>query len=406
MTFGSVNGIFPTGISINTNEVYDLRGRQENDEIYDGASTASMEGATILSSAPNSNNNRGTDDANNNINIHLADDIALSLSPSMVNSSILIPGSSSTIGSSLSDDMISLISSCDSAVSINTTRQPDDALSNVGRSLALASIDDDATYCSDKESVMIGVVEWWDRLKTEEDWNSFRIEANEYLNVLIAEEMKDRTQNSTSTEYNVNKTSTIKESISQQQHPNDQHQGLLQWLLRIYESINKTISGITTRDESAKTKLFNSLMKEIVDLQQQLDQLPPLPPSLPEELSLDDMPSESRDMLIKYSDNLDEWKGKVMPKREELSAKYIKCQEKLLSLIIDTEEEAFYRNNGSNFGSMNDDGYVEVIEKTSPQWDSVNDVLVMRSRCHATTLFLAAITFGAGLFITLRSKRA
>jgi len=405
MTFESVNGI--TGISINTNEVYDLRGRQENDEIYDGASTASLEGATILSSAPNSNNNNRRDDGNNNINIHLAEDIALSLSPSMVNSSIIIPGSSSTIGSSLSDDMISLISSCDSAISSNTTtRQPDDALSNVGRSLALASIDDDVTYCSEKESVMVGVVDWWDRLKTDEDWYNFRIKANEYLNVLIAEEMKIRTQHSTGTEYNVDKTSTIKESISQQQHQNDQRQGLLLWLRGIYESINKTISGITTRDESAKTELFNSLMKEIVDLQQQLDQLPPLPPSLPEELSLDDMPSESRDMLIEYSDNLDEWKGKVMPKREELSAKYIKCQEKFLSLIIDTEEEAFYRNNGSNFGSMNDDGYVEVIEKTSPQWDSVNDVLVMRSRCHATTLFLAAITFGAGLFITLRSKRA
>ena len=406
MTFESVNGIFPTGISIDTNEVYDLRGRQENDEIYDGASTTSMEGATILSSAPNSNNNRSTDDGNNNINIQLADDIALSLSPSMVNTSILIPGSSSTIGSSLSDDMISLISSCDSAASSSAiTRQPDDALSNVGRSLALASIDDDATYCSDKESVMVGVVDWWDRLKTNEDWNSFRIKANEYLNVLIAEEMKIRTQHSTGTEYNVDKTSTINEGVSQQ-HQNDQHQGLLQWLCGIYESINKTISGITTRDESAKTELFNSLMKEIVGIQQQLDKLPPLPPSLPEGLSLDDMPSEIRDMLIEYREDLDEWKGKVMPQREVLSAKYVKCQEKLLSLIIDTEEEAFYRNNSNSFGSMNDDGYVEVIEKSSPQWDSVNDVLVIRSRCHATTLFFAALTFGAGLFITLRSKRS
>ena len=403
MTFESVNGIFPTGISINTNEVYDLRGRHENDEIYDGASTAFIEGATILSSVPNSNSNRGTDE-NNNINIHLGEDIALSLSPSMVNSSILIPGSSSTIGSSLSDDMISLISSCDSAVSSNTTtRQPDDALSNVGRSLALASIND-ATYCSEKESVMVGVVDWWDRLKTDDDWNSFRIRANEYLNVLIAEEIKIRTQH-TGTEYNVDKTSTIKEGMSQQ-NQNEQNQGLLQWLQGICDSINKTISGITSRDESAKTKYFNTLMEEIVDIQQQLDRLPPPPPSLPEELSLDDMPEESRDMLVKYSENLDEWKGKIMPRREDLLAKYVKCQEKLLSLIIDTEEQVFYRNNNSSFGSMNDDGYVEVIDKTSPQWDSVNDVLVMRSRCHATTLFIAAFAFGAGLFISLRSKRS
>ena len=408
MTFESVNGIFSTGISINTNEVYDLRGRHENDEIYDGASTASIEGATILSSAPNSNNNDRSagDGGSNNINIHLADDIALSLSPSMVNSSIFIPGSSSTIGSSLSDDMISLISSCDSAISSNTTtRQPDDALSNVGRSLALASIDDDATYCSEKESVMVGVVDWWDRLKTDDDWNSFRIKANEYLNVLIAEEIKNKTQHSTGTEYNVDKTSTIKEGMSQQ-NQNEQNQGLLQWLQGICDSINKTISGITSRDESTKTKHVNTLMKEIVDIKQQLDQLPPLPPSLPEELSLDDMPSESRDMLIEYSENLDEWKGKIMPRREDLLAKYVKCQEKLLSLIIDTEEQVFYRNNNSSFGSMNDDGYVEVIDKTSPQWDSVNDVLVMRSRCHATTLFIAAFAFGAGLFISLRSKRS
>ena len=251
---------------------------------------------------------------------------------------------------------------------------------------------------------MVGVVDWWDRLKTEEDWNSFRIKANEYLNVLIAEEMKNRTHHSTETEYNVDKTSTIKESIPEQ-NQNDQHQRLLQWLRGIYDSVNKTVSGITSRDVSAKTKLFNSLMKEIVDIQQQLDKLPPLPPSLPEELSLDDMPSESRDMLIEYRENLDEWKGNVTPQRDELFAKYVKCQEKLLSLIIDTEEQAFYHKN-SSFGSMNDDGYVEVIEKTSPQWDSVNDVLVMRSRFNATTLFLAAISFGAGLFITLRSKRS
>ena len=406
MTFGSVNGIFPTGISINTNEVYDLRGRQENDEIYDGASTASMgEGATILSSAPNSNSNRVANDDNNNINIHLANDIALSLSPSMVNSSILIPGSSSTIGSSLSDDMMSLISSCDSAVSSNTTRQPDDALSNVGRSLALASIDDDLTYDSEKESVMVGVVDWWDRLKTEDDWNSFRMRANEYLNVLITEEMKNRTQHRPGTEYNVDKTSTIKESVPEQ-NQDDGHRGLFKWLQQIYDSTNKTISGITSRDESAKTKHFNTLMKEIVDIQQQLDKLPPLPPSLPEDLSLDDIPEESRDMLVKYCESLDEWRGKVMPQREDLSAKYVKCQEKLLSLIIDTEEQAFYHNNSNNFGTTNDDGYVEVIEKTSPQWDSVNDMLVMRSRCNATTLFLAAISFGAGLFITLRSKRS
>ena len=96
-----------------------------------------------------------------------------------------------------------------------------------------------------------------------------------------------------------------------------------------------------------------------------------------------------------------------MPQREELSKKYLLAQEKLLALIIDQEEDTFHGYCGSKdeFGAMNDDGFVVVRKTESCQWDHVNQALVARSKCNLTTLFLAAVTASAALFVTIQRKK-
>ena len=389
---------------VDAEEIYDIRGRLENDESFNGATTTSMNGATILSSAPSSNEH--------NINIQIIpSDITLSLSPSMVDSSVLIPNNeTSTTGSSLSasfDDMISLISSCDAS-----SYSDDVPLANVGRSLALASISCDASTSSSREEssgVVMGAVMWWERLRSDRDWAEFRKKANDYLNVLIEEEIKSaniRSEQSIGASSSADKISTIKGKKDTDQ--NNPHWALLmQWCQGIYDSVNASILGLTTRNGSAKTKYFSMLMAEVIQIKQELDNLPPPPPSFPDGVSLDELSDESRNKLIQYQESLDAWRQKVMPQREELSKKYLLAQEKLLALIIDQEEDTFHGYCGSKdeFGAMNDDGFVVVRKTESCQWDHVNQALVARSKCNLTTLFLAAVTASAALFVTIQRKK-
>ena len=60
-------------------------------------------------------------------------------------------------------------------------------------------------------------------------------------------------------------------------------------------------------------------------------------------------------------------------------------------------------------GTVNDDGYVDVIEKESPLWDEVSETRVdLQSKCQLTlsAALVAALTAGAGFFLTLQSKRS
>ena len=420
MPFEFVNGIVPTGRSIDGDEVYDLR------------SGGLEDGETILSSAQSSSNRQSNSRRNIYVDIP---DIALSLSPSMVDSSVLIPNETSTTGSSLSgsflssSDIISMISSCDAAS--HSVTPHDDVFANVGRSLMLASVSSDTTvrsendihdtvsYKSTSTGMVMGAVGWWDKLKTDEDWDTFRTKANEYLNVLIAEEVKRMKNSDVGTEFSVDKTTTINGDGAKYQRTDStqqqQQQGLLKWLKAVYDSINATIEGITSSKDcdSLKTRYFSTLMKEIVDVQQKFEQLPPIPPSLPEELLLDELPTESRDMLIQYRERLDAWRREVIPQQEVLTSKYVKCQEKLLSIIIDTEEEVFYNrgsggdNDNRSLGEINDDGYIDVVGKESHLWDGVDEKLYTssQSRFQLTAFLFAALTVGASFFVAMQPKR-
>mmetsp|Transcript_22562 Transcript_22562/g.54520 ORF Transcript_22562/g.54520 Transcript_22562/m.54520 type:complete len:183 (+) Transcript_22562:807-1355(+) len=181
----------------------------------------------------------------------------------------------------------------------------------------------------------------------------------------------------------------------------------------MYKSINTAITGIVLKEESSESKYFSSLIQEIIEIKGKLERLPPVPPSLPlGDLPLDHLSNESRDKLVRYHVSLDAWRGEIMPRREELTAQYVLCQEKLLAAIIDAEEEIFYESNNdesSHLGTVDGDGYIHVVERESPAWDdAVETLAISRSKCQLTTLtaaFVAALTAGAGYLLTLQAKR-
>lgn len=419
-------------LSIDSAEIHDLR--LEDDDL--SASTY-LNGATICSSAPSSppHSLHDGDRANRGmINVQIASSLSLSLNPSMVGSSMLIPAETNGDRNLIELNQVALSQSSvpTSDISVFTASDftpcytPDDVYVNIGRSIMLASSASSDTNVSesacDELSMPSGVAEsvkgtnWWDRLQTDEDWDDFRTKASDYLNALIIEEMKELKGNeqSSGTGSSVDKTTIMKENSQQN---NEGFSKVRQWLglqflcSSLQAFFASTLAGVTSNDDSVKTRYFSSLIKEIADVQQQLGRLPPIPPSLPlDDLSLDNLPIGSRDILVQYNIQLDEWKERVVPQQEELSAKYAQCQEKLLAAIIDAEEKLFYDNkDGCNMlGAVNDDGYIEVDEKESIEWGDVNEALLTSpNKCQMTlrAAFVAALTAGAGIIFALQSKR-
>ena len=96
-----------------------------------------------------------------------------------------------------------------------------------------------------------------------------------------------------------------------------------------------------------------------------------------------------------------------MQRREKLEIKYAACREKILACIIDTEEEVFWKKGAhhreNKWSSLNDEGYVEVVSKGTPE--NIN-VCQSKSALSQYASIIAAI--GAGLVVvvsTVLSKR-
>jgi len=431
-------------INIDMSGIYDLcHPGQGGDDRSASTSSSCMYGTTILSSlAPSSltqsfqfqdDETRAKSDT---AHASTTSSLSLSLNPSMVDSSVIIPSNSNLHRASLSQSSISSsgdISSCD--VSYSSQCYAPELFANIGRSLILASAskngnDDDGC---DSLPELSGVttsaakgVKWWDQLQTDDDWDKFRASAHDCLNSLVAGEMKDMRHGKFSRESGSSVTKTLATKEITQQNS----EGLFrvrQWLQGLYEAFTASAVGFISEESSVKTNYITSLVKEIVDIQQQLEKLPPAPPTLPEGFPLHDLPSESRDLLVQYRAHLDAWRREAMPQHDELSAKYGQCQEKLLAAIIDAEEAQFWgtkkdsveneetigvyvkEDECKTLGTVNDDGYVDVIEKDSPLWDEASETrLDLQSRCQLTlsAALVAALTAGAGFFLTLQSKRS
>ena len=365
----------------------------------DTPSTASS-GGTILSSA------QTIQTANHSVNAaenhsddpSSADSTApLSINPSMIDSS-LTSFLSSLSNSHASYDSVSSISSQ------STPRHSPDSFATIGRFL---STDNDcdgisvlSLMTSAEEKGEAAVEKWWEQV---EDWDSFTADANNYVKLLILEEMKTKSDDSAT-----NSNSGI------QNHP--AFFGVWQWFQGLYETItNATTAGNNQEKiDSEKAKYVSSLIKQIVAIQQELDELPNSePPSLPEDLKLDDVPHHIRQKLLEHHARVNEWRNETMQPRERLETKYAACQEKLLACIIDAEEELFWKkgakqhSDDNKWSSLNEDGYVEVASKKSPLWDDA-ETKCQRKNALSQYATIIAGAFGVGLAVvlsTVLSKR-
>mmetsp|Transcript_5955 Transcript_5955/g.7741 ORF Transcript_5955/g.7741 Transcript_5955/m.7741 type:complete len:445 (+) Transcript_5955:78-1412(+) len=413
--------------------------RAIRDDVSVSTNTSSMtNGITIVSSAPPSSPQSNRTDrvaGDGTADISLATSL-LSLNPSMIDSSVLVPAGTNTgehwIGlhrSSRSQSSLSEMSTSTGA-SYATPCSAPDAFDNIGRSLILASIAaSNASTCGSEENDANSArseetpepehnpkrVQWWDQLHTDADWDNFRTKANGILEEMISEEMKnmESDEGRVGIEYSVDKTSLIAKGCPAQNQ--EVFFRARQWLQGLYEALTATDTS-SSDNTSAKSKYVSTLVTEIIAIKREMGELPPVPPPLPQELNLHDLPAESRELLNQYRDNIDSLRQKALQEREGLTGRYAQCQERLLAIIIDTEEKLFWKSQDTVYsdecnilGAVNDDGYIEVLGKKSPVWHDVDDekVRTSQSKCQMTlrAALFAALTAGAGFLLTFQSKR-
>lgn len=332
----------------------------------DTPSTASS-GGTILSSARTAQtSNHSADVANNGPSSagSTAPSSSLSVNASMIDSS-LTSFLSSLSNSNPSHDSISSVSSQ------STPCHSPDSFASIGRFLSANNGSDEISVLSlmtsAEEKIGEAAVDggkWWEQV---EDWDSFTADANNYLKLLILEEMKESPDG-------IEKPANHSDKSSGMQNHPGAFFGVWQWFQGLYETITRAGSN-QEKIETERAKYVSSLIKQIVAIKQELDEMPPQPPSLPEDLTLDDVPDHIRQKLLDHHDRVNEWRKESMQRREKLEAKYAACQEKLLACIIDTEEEVFWKkgakHHDNKWSSLNDDGYVEVVSKNIPESPNV-----------------------------------
>lgn len=350
-------------------------------------STASSGAASILSSAETAQTTNHSADVANS-----GPSSSLSINPSMIDSS-LTSFLSSLSKSNPSHDSISSVSSQ------STPCHSPDSFASIGRFLSADNECDGISVLSLMTSAeeigeaAVGGGKWWEQIK---DWDSFTADANNYLKLLILEEMKE----SDGVEKYPLKSSGM------QSHPGA-FVGVWQWFQGLYETITRAGSN-QEKVASERAKYMSSLIKQVVVINQELDEMAPEPPSLPEDLTLDDVPDHIRQKLLEHHARVNEWRKESMKRREKLESTYATCQEKLLACIIDMEEEVFWKkgteHRDNKWNSLNDDGYVEVVSKNIPE--NVN-VCQSKSTLSQYAMILAGV-IGAGIAVvvsTVFSKR-
>ncbi len=364
----------------------------------DTPSTASSGGGTILSST------QTIQTANHSINVShtendpssAGDTAPLSINPSMIDSSL------SSFLSSLSNSHASY-DSVSSMSSQSTPRHLPDSYESIGRFLSTADNDCDGisvlSLMTEKGEAALDGEKWWEQI---EDWDSFTADANNILKLLILEEMKKASADNVT-----NNNGSLQNRLA--------FFGVWKWFQGIYDTItNATTAGSNQeRIDSERARYVSSLIKQIVAIKQELDELPGEPPSLPEDLTQDDVPDRIRQKLIEHHARVNEWRNETMLPRERLEAKYAACREKLLACIIDTEEELFWKkkatghSDDNKWSSLNDDGYVEVASKKSPYWDGAETKCQGKSALSQYATYITGV-IGVGVAVllsTVLSKR-
>jgi hypothetical protein len=230
--------------------------------------------------------------------------------------------------------------------------------------------------------VVVDGGKWWEHV---DDWESFTAEANNYLKMLILEEMKESPSGVKKSAHDACNIGVVRESIPG-------YLRVWQWFQGLYESItNATRAGLNhEKIDSDRSKYMSSLIEKIVVIKKELDEMAPDPQSLPKD-----------DPLLSHHESVNAWKRETMQRRERLERNYDNCREKLLACIIETEEEVFWkgpknRDDNKKWSRIDNDGYVEVISENIPE-----NHLVLQKK----SAFIAGV-IGAGLLVFLSSMLA
>lgn len=81
-----------------------------------------------------------------------------------------------------------------------------------------------------------------------------------------------------------------------------------------------------------------------------------------------------------------------MEHRELLETRHSECREKILSAIIETEEDLFWSKDESKLlGSCDEDGYFKVAKPDSPYWDGVDGDYIAQRKCPLSFRYYAAL---------------
>jgi hypothetical protein len=268
-----------------------------------------------------------------------------------------------------------------------------------GHSVASCAPSNNEASCFDRKDTIINGngTDWWTRFQTEEDWESFTEMAAQYLSTLLSAELSD-------TESVVNKDRDpwrMKESSSSEvvryECKRDTYSIAKMWLQKLYEYV-ASIMGADVSDPrrsyatQMKMEYISSLVKELAYIQQRLNALSPLPPVLPDVMTLGDLPDDTHTLLIRHCSLFDAWRTETMEHRELLETRHSECREKILSAIIETEEDLFWSKDESKLlGSCDEDGYFKVAKPDSPYWDGVDGDYIAQRKCPLSFRYYAAL---------------
>lgn len=253
--------------------------------------------------------------------------------------------------------------------------------------------------------------EWWSRFRTEEDWEAFAEMAAQYLSTLVSAELMEMDENiKRDRDPWIMKEASNSAVVYGCQRDSSFSMAKI-WFHRIYNAITSVLGANSgglyiNKETQVRMNYISYLVKELAIVQQRLNTLPPIPPTLPPISALEELPEDTRMLLTQQCSA---WRAETIKERELLELKESTYREEILSAIIETEEELFWSKDSPKLGSYTDDGYFQVTERNSPYWDEIDEHVYISSRrkCQMSFRYLIALTAGAAgvASLLLQSKK-
>ncbi|KAL7506380.1 hypothetical protein ACHAXN_006094 [Cyclotella atomus] len=391
--------------------------------------------SSVLSSYRFSESNAPDASIDTSADHELSSSLALSLDAAMIDSAVLSnlyetaspniidTTSAETELDALSVDSSSSISSCASV--------PDHSphlFTNIGRALLQLSANEnesvggnssasanDVSMHSRKRDFDSRCVkkDWWSKFQTEQDWEEFSERAAQYLSTLVSAELMEMDAAVERNRDPWTMKSTSDYAMVRHGCQRDSYSIAKMWLQRIYQTIT-SIMGTNpkgmciNRDTHMKMNYISYLVKELAIVQQRLNTLPPIPPSLPNAFLFGELPEGTRNLITQ---RCSAWRAETIKERELLELKQSNYREEIVSAIIEAEEELFWtkdRSGRHGLGACTDDGYFQVVDAKSSIWNDIDeDAYATERKCQIGYRYLIALMAGAAgiASVLLQSKR-